>query len=136
MGNQCTYYPEPGPEGDTGAGGVCLDCMDEGYATYFCSQVCYETNLVRCWCKLRGGSMLTIYDRRHIERPSTTSEVLGTPQTSWISSIPRETWRLLLHSLLWSPLESGRNSQDGGHGTDGEAGVGGLVVYTLHSRHH
>lgn len=80
--------------------------------------------------------MLTIYDRRHIERPSTTSEVLGTPQTSWISSIPRETWRLLLHSLLWSPLESGRNSQDGGHGTDGEAGVGGLVVYTLHSRHH
>ncbi|KIN04426.1 hypothetical protein OIDMADRAFT_191412 [Oidiodendron maius Zn] len=45
MGNQCIYYPEPGPEGDTGAGGVCPDCMDEGYSTYFCSQVCYETNL-------------------------------------------------------------------------------------------
>jgi hypothetical protein len=46
MGDQCTYYPEPGPEGETGAGGICPDCMDEGYASYFCSQVCYDANLV------------------------------------------------------------------------------------------
>lgn len=46
MGNQCAYYPEPGPDGETGAGGVCPDCMDEGYASYFCSQECYEANLV------------------------------------------------------------------------------------------
>jgi hypothetical protein len=49
MGNQCAYYPEPGPDGETGAGGVCPDCMDEGYASYFCSQECYEANLVRHW---------------------------------------------------------------------------------------
>lgn len=48
MGRQCMHYPEPGPEGETGAGGVCADCMDDGYASYFCSQECYDSNLVSC----------------------------------------------------------------------------------------
>jgi hypothetical protein len=46
MGNKCIYYPEPGPEGETGAGGICPDCMDEGYVSYSCSQACYKANLV------------------------------------------------------------------------------------------
>jgi hypothetical protein len=46
MENHCIYHPEAGPEGETGAGGLCPDCMDEGYVSYFCSQACYSGNLV------------------------------------------------------------------------------------------
>lgn len=46
MENHCIYHPEAGPEGETGAGGLCPDCMDEGYVSYFCSQACYARNLV------------------------------------------------------------------------------------------
>ncbi|KAF8854368.1 hypothetical protein BDZ45DRAFT_747631 [Acephala macrosclerotiorum] len=45
MGARCYYYPQPGPPGETGDGGLCQDCMDEEFTSYFCSQDCYHHNL-------------------------------------------------------------------------------------------
>jgi len=44
MSSYCIYDPEPGPE-ETGQGGMCPDCMDNGIVSYFCSQTCYRHNL-------------------------------------------------------------------------------------------
>ena len=100
MGSQCTYYPEPGPEGETGAGGVCPDCMDEGYASYFCSQVCYEANLVGDEILLSPGHKedvkLTQQNRRLIDRRSTRRGASAIRRTSWIYSGRSVIWRLQL----------------------------------------
>lgn len=61
MGARCYYYPQPGPPGETGDGGLCQDCMDEEFTSYFCSQDCYHHNLVRVsmqakLVKLMGGT--------------------------------------------------------------------------------
>lgn len=43
MSSYCVYDPEPGPE-ETGQGGICPDCMDNGIVSYFCSLECYRSN--------------------------------------------------------------------------------------------
>ncbi|CZR51413.1 uncharacterized protein PAC_01288 [Phialocephala subalpina] len=45
MGARCYYYPQPGPPGETGGGGLCQDCGEEEFTSYFCSQDCYHHNL-------------------------------------------------------------------------------------------
>jgi hypothetical protein len=46
MGARCFYFPQAGPPGETGDGGICQDCADEEFTSYFCSQDCYHHNLV------------------------------------------------------------------------------------------
>ncbi|KUJ23627.1 uncharacterized protein LY89DRAFT_680347 [Mollisia scopiformis] len=45
MGGGCFYFPQAGPPGETGNGGICQDCADEEFTSYFCSQDCYHHNL-------------------------------------------------------------------------------------------
>jgi hypothetical protein len=46
MGDRCYFTPMTGPPGETGACGICLDCMDNDVLSFFCSQDCYRHNLV------------------------------------------------------------------------------------------
>ncbi|KAE8448747.1 hypothetical protein EG329_008962 [Mollisiaceae sp. DMI_Dod_QoI] len=45
MGGRCFFYPQSGPPGETGDGGLCQDCADEEFTSYFCSQDCYHHSL-------------------------------------------------------------------------------------------
>jgi len=33
-------------QADTGAGGLCKDCLQTGFVSYFCSQACWNVNRV------------------------------------------------------------------------------------------
>jgi hypothetical protein len=46
MGRRCFYFPQFGPPGETGGGGICQDCADYEEVSYFCSQNCYQLTLV------------------------------------------------------------------------------------------
>ena len=46
MGDRCYFVPMAGPPGETGACGICMDCMDNDVVSFFCSQDCYRHNMV------------------------------------------------------------------------------------------
>jgi len=45
MSRRCFYFPQSGPPGEMGGGGICQDCADYDEVSYFCSQNCYHHNL-------------------------------------------------------------------------------------------
>ena len=82
MGNRCYYSPQPGPPGETGAGGICPDCEEHEISSYFCSQECYSHNLVRFPAPAVVRGELMIF-RMYIATNSIVAEASTAKQTLW-----------------------------------------------------
>lgn len=91
MGGRCFYFPQPGPPGETGDGGVCQDCADEEFTSYFCSQDCYHHNLVGP-CNYEGLKRTNVGYRNFIETTFTWARAFIMIQICWRFLDPRVIW--------------------------------------------
>ena len=93
MGDRCTYYPEAGPNEVDGAQmcGLCPNCRDHDIVSYFCSEGCYNKNVVGFL--IIPLEEILMKDRRPIVMKSTTEGISPTLVRLLIDSKRLWTWR-------------------------------------------